>query len=728
MDNSSYQPIVLHLDDNHDVIQVAVEDVVRPIAVHLGPFLSWEQVTDKPNDFPPTPHQHTVAETEGLAEALAGKPDEAPDDGKQYARRNRTWAEVDGLPDQTGHQGKALVTDGTRASWQEQTGGSGGSSGDVEEAPQDGQLYFRHNGAWTAVSDTFLETTPVGLTALWDGSAIAPAGWLECDGAEIDSTQYPELYELYKDRIEIGKAFLPDYRGEFIRGWDHGRGVDTDRELGSGQADEMANHAHEVAIAINESKWDAMPFGTSADPAVIRGQYHDLGTGDTAEGTERWMLSNTRGGDETRPRNRAAMVIIKGIAGPNLVSQLAVPQRSVYSGIAGQQTFSHHYEINRPVSVFVDGLKLIKGTHFTAESGTDIYLNTPLSVDADVEIESLGKLTLYESSSRNLQTQIDSLSDDVSQMQTQLATQESGLTQVQSQVATQANDLAQMQLDVSNQGNDVVQLQTDIATITSGLSQSQADIASVNSDLSQAQSDITKATSDLSQVESDVSDLQSNMNTNFSDLVPRVEALESRVIPPDLSAAIADLAARVEALENSTPTEPPADEDDDMKLLGTFEHTNSDDISITDGFDDSLYSGYHLVISNLAIEDSDYRQKKLGIAFWNGSAWQDGFGMATTSVIKTGGADGSMEGSYTGYVLAEAEMDSVYLSGTLSISMSGSSKGAWTANFNSGNGNPYLSAMLSAPVFESIQGVRFFTDAQTNNVISGTFSIYGLKK
>ncbi|WP_257264073.1 hypothetical protein [Endozoicomonas sp. ONNA2] len=39
-----------------------------------------------------------------------------------------------------------------------------------------------------------------------------------------------------------------------------------------------------------------------------------------------------------------------------------------------------------------------------------------------------------------------------------------------------------------------------------------------------------------------------------------------------------------------------------------------------------------------------------------------------------------------------------------------------------------VSQMLSAPVFESIQGVRFFTDAQTNNVISGTFSIYGLKK
>ncbi|USE38668.1 hypothetical protein [Endozoicomonas sp. SCSIO W0465] len=176
MDNSSYQPIVLHLDDNHDVIQVTVEEVVRPITVHLGPFLSWEQITDKPDSFPPGSHYHDASEIDGLADALDKKLDDAPIDGKQYARRLRRWELVDGLPDQAGHDGKALVTDGTTASWQVQTGSSGGSSGDVEEAPQDGQLYFRHNGAWTAVSDTFLETTPVGLTALWDGSAIAPTG------------------------------------------------------------------------------------------------------------------------------------------------------------------------------------------------------------------------------------------------------------------------------------------------------------------------------------------------------------------------------------------------------------------------------------------------------------------------------------------------------------------------------------------------------------------------
>ena len=102
-----------------------------------GPIIDAINIqSNKPDAFPPADHQHAITDTQGLDQALAGKPDDTPVDGKQYARKDNGWAEVDGLPDQTGHQGKALVTDGTRASWQKQTGGGGG--GDVEEAPQQG--------------------------------------------------------------------------------------------------------------------------------------------------------------------------------------------------------------------------------------------------------------------------------------------------------------------------------------------------------------------------------------------------------------------------------------------------------------------------------------------------------------------------------------------------------------------------------------------------------------
>ncbi|WP_252359198.1 phage tail protein [Escherichia coli] len=52
-----------------------------------------------------------------------------------------------------------------------------------------------------------------------------PAGWLKCDGRAFTKEQYPVLARVYPT------LRLPDLRGEFIRGWDDGRKVDTGRAL-----------------------------------------------------------------------------------------------------------------------------------------------------------------------------------------------------------------------------------------------------------------------------------------------------------------------------------------------------------------------------------------------------------------------------------------------------------------------------------------------------------------
>ncbi|WP_191920865.1 tail fiber protein [Pantoea agglomerans] len=54
--------------------------------------------------------------------------------------------------------------------------------------------------------------------------------FLKSNGASFSGTLYPKLALAYP------ALKLPDLRGEFIRGWDDGRGVDTDRSLGSAQA------------------------------------------------------------------------------------------------------------------------------------------------------------------------------------------------------------------------------------------------------------------------------------------------------------------------------------------------------------------------------------------------------------------------------------------------------------------------------------------------------------
>lgn len=78
---------------------------------------------------------------------------------------------------------------------------------------------------------------------LGDGSALPvgvpvpyplttpPTGWLKCNGAAFTAAQYPNLAKAYPS------LKLPDLRGEFIRGWDDGRGVDSGRSILSNQGD-----------------------------------------------------------------------------------------------------------------------------------------------------------------------------------------------------------------------------------------------------------------------------------------------------------------------------------------------------------------------------------------------------------------------------------------------------------------------------------------------------------
>ncbi len=112
---------------------------------------------------------------------------------------------------------------------------------------------LKTNGAlsFLQTANNFSEIKSAGATAvsaalanlnLGDGSALPvgvpipypvatpPAGWLKCNGAVFSATLYPQLAGVFPSLT------LPDLRGEFIRGWDDGRGVDISRVLLSSQA------------------------------------------------------------------------------------------------------------------------------------------------------------------------------------------------------------------------------------------------------------------------------------------------------------------------------------------------------------------------------------------------------------------------------------------------------------------------------------------------------------
>ncbi len=94
---------------------------------------------------------------------------------------------------------------------------------------------------------------PVGVPVPWP-SATPPTGWLKCNGAAFSAEEYPELAKAYPTNK------LPDLRGEFIRGWDDGRGVDAGRTILSAQGDAIRNIYGEFKTVNTEnySIWESV--------------------------------------------------------------------------------------------------------------------------------------------------------------------------------------------------------------------------------------------------------------------------------------------------------------------------------------------------------------------------------------------------------------------------------------------------------------------------------------
>ena len=94
-------------------------------------------------------------------------------------------------------------------------------------------------------------------------------GWFFCNGASLDRKEYKDLFDV------IGVAFgepdpntfnLPDLRGRFVRGVDHGAGNDPDARLrkagnkggntgdkvGSYQLDNIQTHSHQWGVRVSD--------------------------------------------------------------------------------------------------------------------------------------------------------------------------------------------------------------------------------------------------------------------------------------------------------------------------------------------------------------------------------------------------------------------------------------------------------------------------------------------
>ena len=146
---------------------------------------------------------------------------------------------------------------------------------------------------------------PVGVPVPWP-SATPPTGWIKCNGAPFSAAQYPELAKVYP------ALKLPDLRGEFIRGWDDGRGVDSGRVVLTGQSQSVQQHTHDLAMAYSsESGYkDRLGAGPNSDRIPIK----DMINVTTFNGSGGFYLkANDSTGAETRPRNLAFNYIVRAV-------------------------------------------------------------------------------------------------------------------------------------------------------------------------------------------------------------------------------------------------------------------------------------------------------------------------------------------------------------------------------------------------------------------------------
>lgn len=136
---------------------------------------------------------------------------------------------------------------------------------------------------------------PTGTVIIF-ASITVPSGYLVCDGAEISREDYANLFGVIGETFGVGDGNttfkLPDLRGEFIRGFDGGRGIDSNREFGSFQDDELKSHSHQY---YKSGTSYASPHFAGGDQSISL------------------VSTNTFsfGGTETRPRNIALQYCIK---------------------------------------------------------------------------------------------------------------------------------------------------------------------------------------------------------------------------------------------------------------------------------------------------------------------------------------------------------------------------------------------------------------------------------
>jgi microcystin-dependent protein len=187
---------------------------------------------------------------------------------------------------------------------------SDGNNGDFLQSNGSGVL------SWAAVAGV-----PTGSVYAMATTTI-PAGYLECNGASVSRTTYASLFTAIGTTwgSADGSSFnVPDLRGEFIRGFDNGKGTDSGRSFASAQGEAYKEHNHTASVSVSDPGHShtvsaAKNLGGNTGGGSPPDQRVAESSFSTSSATTGISVSTTianSGGTETRPRNISMMYIIK---------------------------------------------------------------------------------------------------------------------------------------------------------------------------------------------------------------------------------------------------------------------------------------------------------------------------------------------------------------------------------------------------------------------------------
>lgn len=156
---------------------------------------------------------------------------------------------------------------------------------------------------------------PVGTmlpAAFTTDPSTLPVRLLPCEGQTVSQATYAALFArigtAFNTGGEPGGSFrLPESRGEGVRGYDNGRGIDTGRVFGSYQLDQFQGHRFAIAttaeLGQSSSFVGSIPFNYASFTGPPAGTPADISP-DPTNGTPRT-------GSETRMRNFTARWLIR---------------------------------------------------------------------------------------------------------------------------------------------------------------------------------------------------------------------------------------------------------------------------------------------------------------------------------------------------------------------------------------------------------------------------------